>query len=138
MLNDRITQLEAVLGEPLPADLRQGLQEVRPDDDCWIDLEDCLDGREHTIDAVYGLDQSSDDYVQIDAAFGRLNAVLPPGSIPVASVLGGLLVVFVPSKRRSGVYFWDHERDPSDASVELIAPSYEVILAAVRVNASKK
>ena len=127
----RIENLEAALGASLPvtylAFLRSHREEpsrpvqvVSTNPDYW------------DVSCIFEIGDA-EDYLQLDGCYELVGDVLPEGMLAVGEDQGGNLYLLDCRMGPStgAIYWWDHEQEPGEDRVELVATSFPEFLAAL-------
>jgi len=127
----RIEELEARWGVSLPADYRAFLlghnepqrrrdEVVTSNPDYW------------GVANLFELGEGP-AYLQLDEVLRLVGDVVPPMTVPVAADEGGnfFMLDCSPNGSRGSVAWWDHEREPGDDSMDLVAPSFTAFRALI-------
>jgi hypothetical protein len=127
----RIESLEAAFGASLPvtylAFLRSHREEpsrpvqvVSTNPDYW------------DVSCIFEIGDA-EDYLQLDGCYELVGDVLPEGMLPVGQDQGGNLYLLDcrTGPSTGAVYWWDHEQEPGEDRVELVATSFPEFLAAL-------
>ncbi|EIG56702.1 SMI1/KNR4 family protein [Bradyrhizobium canariense] len=125
----RIESLEAALGASLPvtylAFLRSHREEpsrpvqvVSTNPDYW------------DVSCIFEIGDA-EDYLQLDGCYELVGDVLPEGMLAVGEDQGGNLYLLDCRMGPStgAIYWWDHEQEPGEDRVELVATSFPEFLA---------
>lgn len=117
----RLAAFESRLGTRLPPVFVATLTEREPIREGNLAL--VTPDRVWDIRTTFGLDDGNRSD-QLDGVYELVGDVLPAGVLPFAADWGDNFYCLVLAGPRSGqVVWWNHERDPSDDSVESVAAS---------------
>lgn len=117
----RLAALELLVGHKFPPELLallSGQEAISQGEVAFVTAERVWDVR-----TSYVLDDG-DARQQLDRLYGLVGDVLPPATLPVAADWGDNFYCLVLAGPDAGkVVYWDHERDPDDHRVDIVAGS---------------
>ena len=117
----RLAALERRVGQRFPPELLALLSEQAPISQGEVAF--VTPDRIWDVRTSYVLDDG-DARQQLDRLYGLVGEVLPPATLPVAADWGDNFYCLVLAGPDAGkVVYWDHEREPGDHQVRMVAAS---------------
>jgi hypothetical protein len=126
---DRVSEFERLIGHPLPASYRSFLLEYNGGcpKRCCITFPRS-EKIWNIVNTVYGL-HSGPRHARLDEALRAYSDFIPNTRLPFADEPGGnAYCIGITWQNYGRVYFWDHEANPGDDAVLLLADSFAEFL----------
>jgi hypothetical protein len=127
----RIENLEAALGASLPVAYRAFLRSHREEPSRPV-LVVSTSPDYWDVSCILEIGDA-ESYLQLDGCYELVGDVLPEGMLAVGEDQGGNLYLLDCRMGPStgAIYWWDHEQEPGEDRVELVATSFPEFLAAL-------